>query len=188
MADDPETVEMLEMANSMASVSGAGFDKLTPKQRRFACLFVLCGGNATKAAEGAGYSAPDVAGVRVRLNPKVAELINLLALADARATLPVAIAVLLSIAQDTSAPHGERRKAALDLARIGGALQQQQGPSVAVQVNTTSAPGEPPSSASVVIQNVWSSRAARLSGIAAPMLDTSTTIDGDAQTVDAPAY
>lgn len=184
MADDPETTEMLELANSMASVSGAGFAALSDKQRRFAALYVLHGGNGLEAAKGAGYAAPDVACVRVRLNPKVAELIQLLALADARATLPVAIAVLLSIAQDVKAPFSERRKAALDLARIGGAMAGQAGPTVAVQVNTGSAGDAPAQSASVVIQNVWSSRAARLSGIAAPMPDTSTLIDGDAQRDD----
>jgi phage terminase small subunit len=165
----------------LASVSGAGFDKLTPKQRRFACLYVLQGGNGTKAAELAGYSAPDVAGVRVRLNPKVAELINLLALADARATLPVAIHVLLSIAQDEKAPYSERRKAALDLAKIGANQLVSQGASVAVQVNQGTASGtDPASSVSVVIQNVWTARAQRLSGIASPMPDTSTTIDARA--------
>jgi hypothetical protein len=191
MSEDHETTEMLELATSLASVSGAGFDKLTDKQRRFAALYVLQGGNGKKAAELAGYASPDVDCVRVRLNPKVAELIHLLALADARATLPVAIAVLLDIAtgfdEDADgkriyrANPMERRKAALDLARIGGALQSQQGPSVAVQVNNPQPSGDAsPSSVSVVIRNVWDRRSARMSGIAAPMLDSVTTIDGTA--------
>jgi hypothetical protein len=179
--DDPETTELLETADELASVSGVGFAKLTPMQRRFAALYVLHGGNAAKAAELAGYSRPDEAGTRTRLNPKVAELINLLALADARAVLPVAIHVLLTIAQDEKAPYSERRKAALDLAKIGANQLQAQGTTVAVQVNNPQPSGDAsPSSVSVVIRNVWDRRSARMSGIAAPMLDSVTTIDGTA--------
>jgi len=174
MREDQETAELRETADELASVSGAGFDKLTVMQRAFAVQYVLQGGNATAAAEAAGYASPDVAGTRVRLNPKVAELINLLALADARAVLPVAVATLLEIAQDKLAPFSERRKAALDLARIGGALGSG-APTVAVQVNNGAGAGDgaPADSVSVVIRNVWSARSARLSGIPAPMPDSS---------------
>lgn len=183
-----ETAELLERGLSLASVSGAGFDKLTEKQRRFAALYVLHQGNGTKAAELAGYVAPDVAAVRVRLNQHVAELINLLALADAKATLPVAIAVLVEIASGwhdpetglfvkSTAPASERRKAALDLVKIAGAMPTS-GPSVAVQVNAPQGNGAN-AAPSVVIQNVWSSRSQRLSGIAAPMRDRLAAPDGE---------
>lgn len=175
---EQETAEILEKGMSLASVVGAGFDKLTDKQKRFAALYVLHQGNGLEAARGAGYSAPDVQSVRVRLNPKVAELIQLLALADAKATLPVAVSVLVDIATgfdvDESgkrtyrAPPSERRKAAMDLVRIAGGLPQA-GPSVAVQVNAGQ--GDGASSPSVVIQNVWTNRSGRLAGIAAPMHD-----------------
>lgn len=179
-----EAAELLEMGMSLASVSGAGFDKLTEMQRRFAALYVVHGGNGLEAAKAAGYAHPEVASCRVRLNPKVADLIQLLSLADARATMPVAVAVLVDIATGHDvdpetkrivyrATPSERRKAALDLIKIAGGFPSA-GPSVAVQVNTNQS-GEGSSSATVVIQNVWNARSqrlGRLSGIAAPMPDS----------------
>ena len=174
----------------MASVTGPdgteGFGNLTEQQRKFAVAFCLTGGNACRAAEIADYAHPKVAGHKLRLNPRVAELIRVLALADAGSTLPVAIATLIDIANDTTAKPETRRNAALDLAKIAQAMPTA-GPSVAVQVNAGSGAkdGEQPLAPSVVIQNVWSNREARLSSIAPPMLDSdSRVIDGSARAAD----
>lgn len=168
MTTPGEMAELLERAESLASVVGAPFEKLTEKQRTFAAAYVMLGGNGTAAAELAGYVAPDVAAHRTLLNPRVSELVGVLSLADAKARLPIAIGVLVEIATDPKQPAAERRKCAIDLVKIAGAMPQG-APLVAMQVNQ----GQPSDAASVsvVIRKVWQGRDARLSSIAAPMPD-----------------
>lgn len=191
--DDEKREKLLEIAEVMASVTGddaiEGFGNLNPQQRKFAVGFCLTGGNAFQAAELAGYAHPKVAGHKLRMNPKISDMIRVLALADAGSTLPVAIATLIDIAEDKTAKPETRRNAALDLAKIANAMQPA-GPSVAVQVNASGA-GDGAPAPSVVIQNVWQARQERgldLSSIAPPMLDKDSrdVIDGSARDVEGP--
>jgi hypothetical protein len=64
---------MAEEANSEARLAAL---LNTPKQRRFVILYVENGGNATAAAEGAGYSHAAVEGCRLLKNDKVLKAIE----------------------------------------------------------------------------------------------------------------
>lgn len=189
-ADELELVGFAgELASVFAREAPDRFGSLTPQQRKFAALYVLMQGNATKAAQGADYKNPSVIGCRLMCHPVVSELVRLLSLADASAALPIAIATLSEIAQDKKAKPELRRNAALDLAKIGGAMPKA-GPSTAIQINQGGDGKADPaggSSPSIVIQNVWSNRDARLSSIAPPMLDSPDTIDTTADDDDATA-
>lgn len=170
MQDEPTEIdpaELLEMANQVASVSPSPAP-LTDKARLFAAHLVLLGGNATKAAELAGYSSVATMGAKLRLDPRVQELVRKMSIVQLDLALPVAVAALISIAQDEKAPIGERRKAANDLLDRAGVRRTdpQQAPTVAVQVNVGDK--QP---ASAVISSVWANRTARTSSIVAPMPD-----------------
>lgn len=171
----------VKLVESVASVLGEdapeGFGSLTIQQRKFASAYVLLDGNATKAAQVADYKNPSIMGQRATMHPKISELIRILSLASASATLPVAIATLAELAADPKVDSRTRRNCALDLAKIAGAMPKGT-PQTAIQVNNGSSPdGTPANTApSVVIQNVWDSRDKRLSSIAAPMPDT---LDGE---------
>ena len=155
------------------------FNKLNQMQTDFARLYVLTRGDGVRSARVAGYKHPSVKSTHLSLHPIVSELIKTLALANATACLPVAIGALLDIAQDPACDVRTRRNAALDLAKIAGAMPKA-GPTTAIQVNAAAGDGSAGNAqpVNVVLQNVWKARDAReVSEIVAPMHDTAALID-----------
>lgn len=173
MSDD-QLVEWLGMADSVDGPQlPKPFDKLNPMQLAFARLYVLTRGDGVRSARLAGYKHPEVKATHLSLHPVVSELVKVLALSNASACLPVAVAALLDIARDKTIDPKTRRNAALDLAKIAGAMPKA-SPQTAIQVNTSSAPADGGGAApSVVIQNVWNRRELRqMSEIDATMSDS----------------
>jgi hypothetical protein len=168
-----DSSEIVETAEALASVSGDPARQLTPPQRAFAAHYVATG-NATRAAELAGYSNPNSQGHRLVTNRRIGALIKRLAIGHLDSGVAVALAELARQVTDATVSNADRRKAAESLLDRAG-VRRGDGPSVAVQVNVGSdAP------ARALIKQVWDSRQARLSGIAAPMPDappTSTDLD-----------
>lgn len=161
-----QSSELLETVETWASVSGDPSRQLNNQQRQFAAYFVATA-NGTQAAELAGYSNPNSQAHRLRCNPRVAALIKRLSLAHLDAAVPLALAELARQVIDPTVSNNDRRKAAESLLDRAG-IRRSDAPSVAVQVNVG---GDAP--ASTVIRQVWDAREARMSGIAAPMRDTS---------------
>ena len=176
MLEPMEMADLLGAAETLDSVSRTGPQALTEKQRKFAALFVANGGNAVEAAKGAGYAQPDSASVKLRCNKRLTELIQLLALVDVSAQLPAAIKVLWDIAQDEKQSADVRRKCALDLVKIAGAMPTG-APMLALQVNQTTGAvaGDAGSTVTATLQAVWDRRRLRLSSIDAPMQDSGPT-------------
>ena len=180
----PDEQELVEFADDMASLLGErapdGFGQVTDQQRRFACAYVLLGGNASKAALAAGYRHPHVMGNRLSINPRVSELIKTLALAGGSSHLVTAMKVLADLANDPNVKPETRRNCALDLAKMVGAMPKA-GPTTAVQINAAGGSGEGgaagPVEVSVVLQQVEQRRTARLSDTVRPMSDSPAMID-----------
>lgn len=151
---------------------------MSARQREFARHFVLNGGNATKAAVMAGYSAsdPSVAGHRCLLHPAILAEIRRLSIVNVASFLPIAIRVLIELMCDPETPARDRISAANSLLDRGGMAAPKGGVqvNVGVQVNGNEV--------QALIGSIWDAKSAKvgdLSGIPPAMTDTIGALEHD---------
>lgn len=173
---------------------GSNRERLSVLQREFARQYVLCGGDARRAATLAGYESAKSAGVRNLVNPPVLAEIKRLSIVHVEALLPIMVRQLFDIATDPAQDAKARVLAANSLLDRGG-MKPKAAPLVQInQQNNLSG-----ASAQELIRSVWEARSARidpeLSDIPAAMSDSdedapeqlSSAHDGAADGSDNPA-
>lgn len=123
----------------------------------FAAHYVLCGGNATKAAALAGYASPCTSSRKNLVNPTVLAEIKRLSVINISAYLPSLVRTALEMAFDPETPPIARVQILRDLMDRGGMAVPKNAPMVAVQVNVDG------NQAQAIIREVHDSRVKRLS-------------------------
>jgi hypothetical protein len=148
--------------------------RTTEKQRKFARAFVLSGGNASAAARAAGYAGSSGA-AKALLNGNVQAEIKRLSVLNLEAALPKMMQRALDIALDPKTAPNMALDAIFKLMDRAG-LKPKSGPLVQVNNDNRQQTAQFGSNeAQALIEKVWSARSSRLSDIAAPMSDTSTS-------------
>lgn len=183
--DTGPSLPAIAYEGSVTATKGAVTSGLTQQQREFARLYVIHGGNATKAAELAGYQGARKAGWRNLLRPLVLHEIKRLSIVHTEAWLPLAIRQLVEIMCDPTLDPKARVMAANSLLDRGGMRAKSDGPAVQVNVQING------QAAQAAIAEVWDTRnkrlAARPSGISASMPDTAARELADAERAGAQA-
>ena len=157
--------------------------RTTLKHREFARLYVIHGGNASKAAKEAGYRSPTM-GQKMLLNANVQAEIKRLSVTNLEAALPKIIKKTLEIALSDKLPPAQQLKACFEVMDRCG-LKPKSGPLVAIQNNNTATAtvnNASPQDASELIRSVFNMRKDRLAGIVDSM---PATIEGSMQQLDA---
>lgn len=141
-------------------------EDLTELQSYFVDAFIQLGGNASAAAEVAGYGKGDSMGIRNLAKPKIQnEIVRRLKI-QGGSVLAVAIGALLRIIENPASDEKAVTQAALGLMDRFG-MAPPRGPAVAVQVNNNNVNGH---QAQSILAEVLAAREARLSGKAEPVL------------------
>jgi hypothetical protein len=143
--------------------------RLTDQQWQYVLAFVAedgaTRGDYAEAAAAAGYHDPERVGRRLILQPHIAEAVRELALSDARARMPLALAIIADIAANAE-DDKTRLEAARTLWRLGAAelprkpaKESAQSPAVAVQINTGHAGAS--GAGQALVREIWRERLIR---------------------------
>jgi phage terminase small subunit len=146
--------EIVDKAHSPRR-SFEGGHNLSTQQREFAHAYVMTG-NATKAAEIAGYRWPARCGNRNLCNPSIGDYIRKLCVVNMQAHLPKMLEHLVQIATDPQVDAKARVSAITVFLDRAGLKPKAEGPAVNVQVNIGGR------EATAAIAEVWQARTKRI--------------------------
>lgn len=143
--------------------------RLTDQQWQYVLAYVsedgATRGDYAEAAAAAGYHDAERVGRRLILQPHIAEAVRELALSDARARMPLALAIIADIASHADDDR-VRLEAAKTLWRLGAAelprkpaKDDNRSPAVAVQINTGAAGTA--GAGQALVREIWRERLIR---------------------------